>query len=33
MNVPDLQAVAAGGAVAELLLVLLVDQHRGVDVG
>ena len=32
-HVPDLQAVAAGGAAAELLLVLLIDQHRGVDVG
>jgi site-specific DNA recombinase len=32
-HVPDLQAVEAGGAAAELLLVLLIDQHRGVDVG
>src|SRR5579864_5913880 len=32
-HVPDLQAVAAGGAAAERLLVLLIDQHRGVDVG
>jgi hypothetical protein len=32
-HVPDLQAVAAGGAAAELLLMLLIDQHRGVDVG
>ena len=32
-HVPDLQAVAASGAAAELLLVLLIGQHRGVDVG